>query len=55
MFMYERVGNNVIERVVGMWAVEGMIENDEHLMDVCGKRALFLENTFFQHKLKGIT
>ncbi len=37
--------------VVGMWGVEGVNENGEHLVDVCAERGLFPANTFFQHKM----
>ncbi len=28
-----------------------MNENDEHMVDVCAERGLFLSDTFFQHKM----
>ncbi len=28
-----------------------MNDNDEHMVDDCAERGLFLSNTFFQHKM----
>ncbi len=31
--------------------VEGVNENGQYLVDICGERRLFLSKTFFQHKM----
>ncbi len=49
--MNGRVGKNELAGVVGKWGVEGVNENDEHLVDVCTERGLFLANTFFQYEM----
>ncbi len=41
-----RVGCN---DVVGKFGVDGVNENGEHLVDICGERGLFLTNTS-QHR-----
>ncbi len=48
--MNGRVGNSELAGVMGKSGVEGVNENDEHLVDVCAERGLFLSDTF-QHKM----
>lgn len=44
-----KVGSNVMAGVVGKWYV-GVNENNEHLVDICGERGLFLVN-ILKHRL----
>ena len=46
-----RVGNEVVEGVVGRWGIQGVNESGERMIELCVERELAVANTFFKKKV----
>ena len=44
-------GRPINDRVVGKWGDSGLNENGECLIEMCGRRGMFVANTWFEHRL----
>ena len=45
-----RVGNEVIEGIVGQYGVPGRNESGERFLEVCAEQELVVENSMFRKK-----
>ena len=48
--MFARVGNDVIEGIVGLFGVIGGYECDERLLELCAEQKLVISNSLFRKK-----
>ena len=47
----ERVGNEVVEGVMGRWGVEGVNLSGERMVELCTERELCIGNSYFKKKV----